>query len=167
MGMLAKFRPKSHARKTKILQADQADFTCPVVSEKIFPFPRRANHLYKLAPSRPGKRGVAQRHERGLGCGGRGDVARRATSMRTAKSCGPDAPTLASSWRKSFHWRWWQKSPVTKESAKQAVTPSRGESRVVSGFTCGPTPGAFCCTGPMGAIGTRLSPRPLLQVGEL
>ena len=25
----------------------------PAPSEKIFPFPRRANHLYKLAPSRP------------------------------------------------------------------------------------------------------------------
>ena len=33
----------------------------------------------------------------GTGCGGCVSVARRATLMRTAKSCGPDAPTLASS----------------------------------------------------------------------
>jgi hypothetical protein len=30
---------------------------------------------------------------------------------RTVKSCGPDAPTLASR-------RWWQQSPVTRESSK-------------------------------------------------
>jgi len=45
---------------------------------------------------------------------------------RTAKSCGPDAPTLASSSRDGvsalpgadklhFRWRRWQKSPVTGE----------------------------------------------------
>src|SRR5271155_4808427 len=28
---------------------------------------------------------------------------------RTAKPCGPDAPTLASSWRKQFRRRRWQK----------------------------------------------------------
>ena len=32
---------------------------CPALFAKIFRFPRRANHLYKLAPSRPDKRGVA------------------------------------------------------------------------------------------------------------
>jgi hypothetical protein len=37
---------------------------------------------------------------------------------RTAKSCGPDTPTLVSSWRKHFRRRRWQKSPVTGESAK-------------------------------------------------
>ena len=46
---------------------------------------------------------------------------------RTAKSCGPDAPTLASSWRKRFRWRQWQESPVTGESAKETVkTIARG-----------------------------------------
>jgi hypothetical protein len=33
----------------------------------------------------------------GAGCDGRGSDARRAALLRTAKSCGPDAPTLASS----------------------------------------------------------------------
>jgi hypothetical protein len=37
---------------------------------------------------------------------------------RTAKSCGPDAPTLASSFAVRPAKRWWQESPVAKESAK-------------------------------------------------
>ena len=40
---------------------------------------------------------------------------------RTAKSCGPDAPTLASSLRKLFRRRRWQESPVTGESTKETV----------------------------------------------
>ena len=45
--------------------------------------------------------------------------------------------------------------------------PSRRESRVVSGYTCGPTPVlSTFCTGPMGAIGTRLSLCPLRDEGE-
>jgi hypothetical protein len=43
------------------------------------------------------KRGVAQRHQRGRGCDGRGRRGDECASQRTAKSCGPDAPTLASS----------------------------------------------------------------------
>jgi hypothetical protein len=46
---------------------------------------------------------------------------------RTAKSCGPDAPTLVSSWRRQLRWRRWQTSPVTEESAKETVkTIARG-----------------------------------------
>ncbi len=51
--------------------------------------------------------------------------------LRTAKSCGPDAPTLASSSRMAsrpyraqaryIRWRRWQTSPVTGESAKETV----------------------------------------------
>jgi hypothetical protein len=46
---------------------------------------------------------------------------------RTAKSCGPDAPTLVSSRRNSFRWRRWQTSPVTGEITKETVkTIARG-----------------------------------------
>src|SRR5205823_11319531 len=46
---------------------------------------------------------------------------------RTAKSCGSDAPTLASSRRKYFRWRRWQQSPVTGKSTKETVkTIARG-----------------------------------------
>jgi len=46
---------------------------------------------------------------------------------RTAKSCGSDVPTLASSWRKYFRRRRWQESPVTGKSTKETVkTIARG-----------------------------------------
>src|SRR5579863_4879791 len=81
---------------------DQADATCPVLLKKIFRFRRRANHLYKLAPSCP-ERG-ALRNVINVGCGMRWTLWRRKTggAKRTAKSCGPDAPTLASSWPRCF-----------------------------------------------------------------
>jgi hypothetical protein len=66
----------------------------------------------------PHREAYRDRHERGMGCGGRGSVLRamgsqggffesvsdhqasgREMLQRTAKSCGPDAPTLASSSR--------------------------------------------------------------------
>jgi hypothetical protein len=46
---------------------------------------------------------------------------------RTAKSCGSDAPTLASSWQVVACWRRWQQSPVTGKSTKETVkTIARG-----------------------------------------
>jgi hypothetical protein len=51
------------------------------------------------------------------------------------KSCGPDAPTLASSLAEVSAGRWWQESPVTRESAKETVkTIARGMPGV-SGVT--------------------------------
>ena len=71
----------------------------PAFLQKIFRFRRRANHLYKFAPSRSSE-GRCERHGRGAGCGGRGGALDGRCGMRTAKSCGPDAPTLASSSRR-------------------------------------------------------------------
>jgi hypothetical protein len=51
---------------------------------------------------------------------------------RTAKSCGPDASTLASSFAGLLVERRWQKSPITGESTKETVKPLRGECRVFS-----------------------------------
>src|SRR5216684_4477029 len=98
---------------------------------------------YRVPPHRGA---YHDRHGRGVGCGGRGSVLRAMGSqggffesvsdyrhsderrlLRTAKSCGPDAPTLASSLRDGmsalpgadelhFCGRRWQKSPVTGES---------------------------------------------------
>jgi hypothetical protein len=62
------------------------------------------------------ERGVAQRHQRGAGCGGRGLHHRRTMQTRTAKTCGPDTPTLVSSLAEVTARRRWQKSPVTGES---------------------------------------------------
>jgi hypothetical protein len=53
---------------------------------------------------------------------------------RTAKSYCPDAPRQASSSRKNFRGRRSQKSPVSGETTKETVTPSRGECRNVSAY---------------------------------
>jgi len=64
--------------------------------QKYFCFSETKIRLYDL-PSRPTRGAVRDRHGRGAGCGGRGCADRRTALMRTAKTCGPDAPTLASS----------------------------------------------------------------------
>src|SRR3984885_10886508 len=47
----------------------------------------------------PTQRGGSRRHGRGAGCGGRGGALDGRCLQRTAKTCGPDTPTLVSSWR--------------------------------------------------------------------
>jgi hypothetical protein len=56
----------------------------------------------------------------------------------TAKSCGPDASTLASSWRQccALRRRWWQESPIAKESTKETVKTIRvRECRAIPAVT--------------------------------
>jgi hypothetical protein len=57
---------------------------------------------------------------------------------RTKKPYGPDASTPASSCAKrAFVQRRWQESPITGESAEEAVKTTAQERRVVFGRTCG------------------------------
>jgi hypothetical protein len=101
---------------------------CPAPFGKIFRFPRRANQKYD-SPRPASIRGAyASSRTLGAGCGGRDGVARRAALARTAKSCGPDAPTLASSLRGgNSRKRRWQESPVAGEITKETVkTIARG-----------------------------------------
>src|ERR1700674_5055469 len=92
--------------------------------------------------------------------------------LRTAKSCGPDTPTLVSSSRSCvgptglrqnlIRGRRWQNSPVTGESAKETVKPLRagmpGDSGVlVVTRVRSITPIAHEAAG---ALGIRHSPRP-------
>jgi hypothetical protein len=59
----------------------------------------------------------------------------RMTLRWTAKSCGPDTPTLVSSLRMQVRRRRWQESPVAGESTKETVkTIARGMPGV-SGVT--------------------------------
>src|ERR1700730_18362281 len=69
------------------------------IRSKIFPFPPDPNHFY--IPRRPGpQRGVSRSSRTlGTGCGGSGGVIEEQRQQRTAKSCGPDASTPASSLR--------------------------------------------------------------------
>jgi hypothetical protein len=73
--------------------------TCPAPLLKIFRFSVCANHLHIRRRPVPHRGAARDRHERGAGCGGRRRRFDEGACMRTAKSCGPDAPTLASSFR--------------------------------------------------------------------
>jgi hypothetical protein len=64
------------ARTGEFVETNQSDLGSPVPFAKIFRFTRRANHLYKFAPSHPTRGAYHDRHERGVGCGGRGSVLR-------------------------------------------------------------------------------------------
>src|SRR6478735_11426106 len=88
--------------------------------------------------------------------------------MRTAKSCGPDAPTLASSLREpGSRGRRWQKSPVAGESTKETVkTIARGMPGV-SGVTVVTNARAFYTTrAAADASSVRHSLRPLIEEGQ-
>ena len=67
----------------------------------------------------PDERGVAQRHERAVGCGGRDGALDETQLSRTAKSCGPGAPVLAlSSQQQELLRVTVARKPVTGESTK-------------------------------------------------
>jgi hypothetical protein len=67
--------------------------SCPAPFAKIFSFAPDPNQFTESHRPVP-QRGVAQRHQRGAGCSGRGGAQDEGANSRTAKSCGPDAPTL-------------------------------------------------------------------------
>src|ERR1700743_3757169 len=80
--------------------------------------------------------------------------------LRTAKPCGPDTPTLVSSFAGRFAKQWWLTSPVHQGERGPAVkTVGRGMPDVsaepVVTAAC-----YFCCRRAMGAASTRHSPRP-------
>jgi hypothetical protein len=91
---------------------------------------RRANQMHCFGRPVP-QRGVAQRHQRGTGCGGRGSVRRRSALKRTAKSCGPDAPTLSQVSRESFREATVAKEPGHR-GARISRKPLRREGRTSS-----------------------------------
>src|SRR3984885_14023880 len=83
---------------------------------KIFPFSFDPNHFYVVSIPAHTQGAFRDRHERRAGDAmDASGAADESADLRTAKSCGPDAPTLASSWRNSFCERRWQESPVTGE----------------------------------------------------
>src|SRR5260370_2772155 len=88
------------ARVAEFLEPDQADLPCPVPSQKIFRFARRANHLYNSrhpVPHRGAFRESSRTLERDAVDAGR--AADESAALRTANACGPDASTPASSLR--------------------------------------------------------------------
>src|SRR5260221_2894132 len=107
----------------------------------------------------------------------RSHVRRRETLMRTAKSCGPDAPTLASSLRRHVGPTGFWHAISANDGGKQARSPGRArrkplkplrrECRVFRG-TCGDYTRVLphFAHEAAGAAGTRLSLRPLFFEGQ-
>jgi hypothetical protein len=104
--------------------------TCPAPFAKIFWFSEEANHLY--IPRCPAPLGGAtrDRHGRGAGCGGRGGAFDEQRRMRTAKTCGPDTPTLVSSSRQGARATVARK-PGHRGERVISRKPLRGECRVI------------------------------------
>ena len=90
-------RDSSYSAKAILLKRNQCGSTGPVPSAKIFLFSPDPNHLFvsgRPAPSE-GRFAIVTDVERDAVDADRAGDERRV--RRTAKSCGPDAPTLASS----------------------------------------------------------------------
>src|SRR6266480_7477784 len=86
---------------------------------------------------------------------------------RTAKSCGSDAPMLASSLREEAQATVSNKL-VTGKSTKETVKPLRGECRVISGVTVVTTLVCFVLfrTRGFGRIGRPAFPAPSVTRGQ-
>jgi hypothetical protein len=94
-------------RAQPVLRSVSRQLICPTGSRREFlSSPSAKNKSLRalvetallILPSRLDQRGVSRSSRTwSAGCGGRGGARRRRAPLRTAKSCGPDAPTLASS----------------------------------------------------------------------
>ena len=182
------FRRKGVARKSRFIERVQRDLPCPDLIAKIFRFVADPNHFISIA-SHPTQRGVAQRHERGAGCGGRGSARalegsqggfpvsdstarRRRVLSRTAKSCGPDASAVGVKSEEACHPNRALAAIFAGDGVKQARSPGRARRKPLKPLRAG-MPGEFRWTcsdyarvvhffprEAAGALGTRHSPRP-------
>jgi hypothetical protein len=110
------------ARRANHRRLVRPSFPCPALAAKIFLFFRNANHRYiSLVPSssRGAFRDRHGRWERDAMDAGRAMDER--VALRTAKSCGPDAPTLASSSREA--------KLLGGDGGKQARSPRRARRK--------------------------------------
>jgi hypothetical protein len=86
---------------------------CPAPFAKIFRCSFYPNHFYIFCHPALTKGRIAIVTDVGAGCGGRRRRVDEGADLRTAKSCGPDTPTLVSSLWRRLRKRRWQTSPVT------------------------------------------------------
>jgi hypothetical protein len=110
-----------------IVPDGQITESCPAPFAKIFSFSPDPNQQYiarRPVPQRGARAIVTDAGRDAVDTDGAEDDRRW---RWTAKSCGPDAPTLESSRWRQLRRRRWQKSPVTGESTKETVkTIARG-----------------------------------------
>jgi hypothetical protein len=88
-----------------------------------------------ITPSRPTEGRFAVVTNAGWDAVDAGGAKDESADLRTAKSCGPDTPTLVSSRWKQFRWRRWQESPAHRGERDISRKPLRGECRVIFGVT--------------------------------
>jgi hypothetical protein len=121
-----------YAPNGEFSKPDQADATCPVLASKINRFAFCPNQIHKRRRPVLLTRGVSRSSRTlGAGCGGRGRAEKtNGVFLRTAKSCGPDAPTLASSGPRCF-------GIVACDGGKQARSPGRARRKPLKPFACG------------------------------
>jgi len=166
-GMVRRNSPQMRnyaSRPGKSVASPNSEKAARQISEfRKFRLPTDPNHSTD-SPRPVPQRGVGQRHQRGAGCGGRGSARDERGLMRTAKSCGSDAPMLASSLR---------------EEAQMTVSNKpghRGEREVSRKTIARGMPGDFRCDRgdyarvlfyvareAAGALGARHSLRPLIS----
>ena len=96
---------------------------CPALNQKIFWFTSDPNHLHIFRHPGPHRGAFRDRHERRVGMRWT-----RVALLTRAHPCGRRSRVVLTPrrWRqvleKYASWeRWWQESPVTKESAKETV----------------------------------------------
>jgi hypothetical protein len=114
------------------------------------------------SPSRPDRGAFRDRHGRWCGMRWTRGVARRATLTRTAKTCGPDAPTLASSFADDPQGDGGKRARSPGRARNKPLKPSRAG---MPGETGGPVVTMLVCfyyfaREAAGATSTRHSPRP-------
>src|SRR3984885_7855951 len=114
-------RPTPPARSGRFVQLDQPDLGRPVLFAKIFRFTSDPNHLHIPRHPGPHKGAFRDRHGRRVGMRWtRVALLTRALTLRTAKSCGPDASMVGVKFVMMLRITraMVTKSPITRESAK-------------------------------------------------
>jgi hypothetical protein len=140
---------------------------CPSPRAKIFDCRRRANHCFNSARLTADEGRVAIVTNVAVGCGGRVSCARRTQLSRTVKSCGPDAPTLASSFAGRLAGDGGKKARSPRRARRKPLKPLCRESRIdpVSLWFLTRVLTTFAHEA-AGASDTRLSLRPLSLEGQ-
>jgi hypothetical protein len=91
--------------KPSFVEEDQRDLGCPVPFAEIIPYLAHPNHRYKRAVSSHQEGRIAIATNAGRDAMDADALLDEQRMKRTAKSCGPDASTLASSSWNYFRWR--------------------------------------------------------------
>jgi hypothetical protein len=103
------------------VERDQSDLGRPAPFKKIFLFSADPNHFYIRSRLAPLEGRIAIVTDAGWDAVDAGGAKDEGADLRTAKSCGPDASTLASSWRNKLSPMTVTTSPITGESTKETV----------------------------------------------